>query len=478
MAYTGLKPADTQTLAQGPADIRNELEGLVTGQVVDAGLLNGIAAGNAAGKIPISNGLLNINLNADKVDGMDASAFAAAGHNHNAATTEISGFMSTTDKSKLDGIATGAQVNQNTFSNVRVGSTTIQADSAADTLELLAGNNIALTPDATNDRVTIAVTGKVANAAIADTAAACTGNAATATTASLCTGNAATATKLATARTITISGKAAGAATAFDGNSNITIPITAITADTCTGNAATASSAAVCTGNAATATRLASSRNISLAGDVTGAASFDGSANIVISATVADDSHKHTADTLDIKNDWWQFVNKVMIGADTASFTVSDLDMASKEYMFQIDTLGCAYASTGGYYLYVYPNTTTQTNTTDYGYVSTSARGAGNYYALMCGTLYNAEYPPGNQSISRRTICAWVTKDNYAQMQLMPTFDYFYGFSNAIYMSANQVAASAWNSVTFYSTNGGSNAALLVGIRSGTVCRIYSRPRN
>jgi hypothetical protein len=339
--------------------------------------------------------------------------------------------------------------------------------------------------------VTIAVTGKVANAAIADTAAACTGNAATATTASICTGNAATATKLATARTITISGKAAGAATAFDGNSNITIPITAITADTCTGNAATASSAAVCTGNAATAssaavctgnaataTRLASSRNISLAGDVTGAASFDGSANIVISATVADDSHKHTADTLDIKNDWWQFVNKVMIGADTASFTVSDLDMASKEYMFQIDTLGCAYASTGGYYLYVYPNTTTQTNTSDYGYVATSGKGEGNRYTLICGTLYNSEYPPKNQSISRRTICAWVTKDNYAQMQLMPTFDSYYGFTNAIYMSANQITASAWNSVTFYSTNGGSNAALVVGIRAGTVCRIYSRPRN
>jgi hypothetical protein len=63
-------------------------------------------------------------------------------------------------------------------------------------------------------------------------------------------------------------------------------------------------------------------------------------------------------------------------------------------------------------------------------------------------------------------------------MQLMPTFDSLYGFTNAIYMSANQITASAWNSVTFYSTNGGSNAALLVGIRSGTVCRVYSRPRN
>ncbi|WP_312562111.1 phage tail protein [Anaerospora sp.] len=282
MAYTGLKPADTQTLAQGPADIRNELEGLVTGQVVDAGLLNGIAAGNAAGKIPISNGMLNINLNADKVDGMDASAFAAAGHTHNAATTEISGFMSTTDKSKLDGIATGAQVNQNTFSNVRVGSTTIQADSAADTLELLAGNNIALTPDATNDRVTIAVTGKVANAAIADTAAACTGNAATAST-------------LATARTIGINGDAIGVGTAFNGGTNITIPVTlpntGVTAGTYTSvtvdakgrvfaGANPTSMGVNITGNANTATKLATVRTIN-------GVSFDGSANITLTATAS-----------------------------------------------------------------------------------------------------------------------------------------------------------------------------------------------
>lgn len=61
----------------------------------------------------------------------------------------------TTEKSKLSGIATGAEVNQNAFSNVKVGSTTISADSKTDTLELVAGGNISLTPDATNDKVTI-----------------------------------------------------------------------------------------------------------------------------------------------------------------------------------------------------------------------------------------------------------------------------------------------------------------------------------
>jgi hypothetical protein len=59
-------------------------------------------------------------------------------------------------KTKLEGIATGAEVNQNAFSNVVVGETTIAADSKTDTLTLEAGNNITLTPNSTSDKITIA----------------------------------------------------------------------------------------------------------------------------------------------------------------------------------------------------------------------------------------------------------------------------------------------------------------------------------
>lgn len=263
MAYDASKPANDGFIADAPAEIRANTEGLRTGQVVDAGTLKGLSPGNASGNIPVSNGTLNINLNADKVDGLDASAFAAANHSHTTVTTSTSGFMSNTDKSKLDGIATGAQVNQMAFSNVLVGGTTIQADAAVDTLELVAGNNIVLTPDATNDRVTIGVTGTVATAATAGT---CTGNAATATAAA----------KLATARTIGMSGKVTGTATSFDGSGNVVIPVTAVTADNCTGNSATATAA----------TKLATARTISLTGDVTGATSFDGTGNVAIATTV------------------------------------------------------------------------------------------------------------------------------------------------------------------------------------------------
>ena len=77
---------------------------------------------------------------------------------YSAATTSANGLMSSGDKTKLNGIATGAEVNQNAFSNVVVGSTTVSADSKTDTLTLVAGSNVTLTPDATNDKITIAAT--------------------------------------------------------------------------------------------------------------------------------------------------------------------------------------------------------------------------------------------------------------------------------------------------------------------------------
>lgn len=49
-----------------------------------------------------------------------------------------------------------AEKNQNAFSNVVVGSTTVTADNATDTLTF-AGSNVTITPDATNDKITFSV---------------------------------------------------------------------------------------------------------------------------------------------------------------------------------------------------------------------------------------------------------------------------------------------------------------------------------
>lgn len=75
----------------------------------------------------------------DKVDGMGLS--------HEDFTSAF--------KAKLTSIASGAEVNQNAFSNVKVGNVTVAATGKTDTVELVAGTNVTLTPDSTNKKITI-----------------------------------------------------------------------------------------------------------------------------------------------------------------------------------------------------------------------------------------------------------------------------------------------------------------------------------
>lgn len=56
-------------------------------------------------------------------------------------------------------VATSAEVNQNAFSNVAVGSSTIEADAKTDTLTLAAGSGVTLSADTSTDTVTISATG-------------------------------------------------------------------------------------------------------------------------------------------------------------------------------------------------------------------------------------------------------------------------------------------------------------------------------
>lgn len=52
-------------------------------------------------------------------------------------------------------------------------------------------------------------------------------------------------------------------------------------------------------GNASTATKLATARTIALTGPVNGTTTFDGSGNVSIATTVADDSHNHIIANID-----------------------------------------------------------------------------------------------------------------------------------------------------------------------------------
>lgn len=84
------------------------------------------------------------------------SATTAAASGGTAATPKAVKDALDAAKTYADGVA--GDSNQNAFSNIKVGSTTVAADTTTDTLELVAGSNVTLTPDATNDKITIAAT--------------------------------------------------------------------------------------------------------------------------------------------------------------------------------------------------------------------------------------------------------------------------------------------------------------------------------
>lgn len=159
-AFASVKAVDAGGVSKGQvdADAKTDVltlkEGTGISLAVDAGT-DTITIATTGGGLPAAHASTHI------TGGTDVIPNAVAGG--------ASGLMSGADKQKLDGIQAGAEVNQNAFANVLVGGTTIAADSKTDTLELVAGTNIALTPDATNDRVTIAVSGTVASASDADT---------------------------------------------------------------------------------------------------------------------------------------------------------------------------------------------------------------------------------------------------------------------------------------------------------------------
>ena len=129
--------ASTSTAGLMTSADKTKLDGIDTGAnktTVDSSL-------SSTSSNPVQNKAVNVAIEALKAT----------------ATTSANGLMSSSDKSKLDGIDTGADVNQNAFSNVKVGTTTVAADSVTDTLTL-EGSNVTITPDATNDKVTIGIT--------------------------------------------------------------------------------------------------------------------------------------------------------------------------------------------------------------------------------------------------------------------------------------------------------------------------------
>lgn len=74
-------------------------------------------------------------------------------------TTDKNNLTSAYNHSQSDHAPINAEVNQNAFSKVVIGDVEIEADAKTDSLNLVAGDNITLTPDADNDSITIASSG-------------------------------------------------------------------------------------------------------------------------------------------------------------------------------------------------------------------------------------------------------------------------------------------------------------------------------
>ncbi len=95
--------------------------------VIESVKVNGTA-------LPINSKSVNIDLStplANKVDKVEGKGLSTNDY-------------TTTEKTKLSGIEEGAEVNQNAFSGIKVGATTVSAASKTDTVELKAGSNVTL----------------------------------------------------------------------------------------------------------------------------------------------------------------------------------------------------------------------------------------------------------------------------------------------------------------------------------------------
>lgn len=138
---------------------KNKLSGIATGaqvNVIESIKVNGTAQTVTSKAVDISVPTALSDLTNDGNFVTDASYV----HTDNNYTS--------TEKTKLNGIASGAEVNQNAFSNIKVGSTTVAADSKTDTVEFV-GSGVTITPDATNDKITFTVQATAVDSAMSDT---------------------------------------------------------------------------------------------------------------------------------------------------------------------------------------------------------------------------------------------------------------------------------------------------------------------
>ena len=119
---------------------KNKLAGIATSAEVNQNAFSNIVAGSTTAAASSKTDTFTVKATGAasvSISGKELT-IGATNTTYATATTAANGLMSKDDKTKLDGVATGAEVNQNAFSNVKVGSTTAAAGTKTDTLTLKA----------------------------------------------------------------------------------------------------------------------------------------------------------------------------------------------------------------------------------------------------------------------------------------------------------------------------------------------------
>ena len=231
--------ADDQQLDEVIADILSRLGSVESGTItVDTSL-------SSTSVNPVQNKVIYAALGnkVDKVSGKGLS-------------TED---FTTTLLNKLNGIASGAQKNQNAFSTVNADGTAVAATAASDTVNLVAGSNVSISAD--GKTITIAATNTTYGAAGTNLGLVKTGGDVTISNGLITvkddshnhtisnvdglqsaldgklgsTATAAAATKLVTARTFSITGGATASGVSFNGTGNVALNVTSLDASKLTG---------------------------------------------------------------------------------------------------------------------------------------------------------------------------------------------------------------------------------------------------
>lgn len=171
---TGLKLATATTTTAGAmsAADKTKLEGIATGaqvNVVESVKVNGVALTPDANKaVDVTVPTKISDLTNDDNTVKDASYVHTDNNYTTAEKNKLAGIEASADVNiieqvKVNGTALTPDSNKavdvsvptRIFSKVKVGNVNVEAKSATDTIELVAGNNITLTPDAANGKVTV-----------------------------------------------------------------------------------------------------------------------------------------------------------------------------------------------------------------------------------------------------------------------------------------------------------------------------------